>query len=112
MKHLSNNKVLFGIVLITLLMFAVPAIAVDMDTCKSHAELASAIMLNRQNGTPLAKMLEMNANVPDSQVQRIHYILVEMAYRQPKYQSLDYRQQTVTDFSNKILLGCMQMLDN
>ena len=68
--------------------------------CESVGELATIIMQNRQKGVDLSKMLTLSKG--DDGVKT----MVLDAYNSPRYSTDVYKNDAVSDFSNKWVLAC------
>ena len=92
MKKLSLAAVL------ALSVFSVQA--EEEDYCESIGELATVIMQNRQKGVDLSKMLAL-AKDNDG----VKAIVLD-AYNSPRYSTDTYKNDAISDFSNKWVLAC------
>lgn len=87
---------------------AAPAAAQDMtDTCSHAADIAATIMKGRQNGVPAAQMVKTTVPMFPPQSQRLARDMVLAAYQEPRYNTADYANRAISDFSDIVFVSCM-----
>ena len=88
-----------------------------MELCMSMGSIAKTIMEKRQQGAELSKMLTAfgaaeEEMAPDSTAKKtalgsVMHIL-KAAYEVPRWNTSKLQQNAITDFSNEVLLTCIQ----
>ncbi len=73
-----------------------------MQFCMAVSDFAHAVMRNRQNGTPMSKVMEEAAG------ERLHEELIVEAYSRPRYSSKEMRERQVLDFENEVYGYCFK----
>ena len=87
------------------MMLASPAAALNTNQCEAMGELAGLIMRNRQEGTPLAKMLEGTEGV--TFIRR----LVLIAYNVEQFSTVGARNDAAEYFQTTVELECYSLGD-
>ena len=94
-------KTIFAAVAVSLMMS--PAVAATADnTCTMVGKVAIAAMTSRQNGVPLATMLEITSTSPLART------IVLEAYSKPKFSSEKNKTDYITEFGNVVMLTCLK----
>lgn len=98
-------KKAIGIVaLATVLAFCIAEVLkaepVSEDPCVAMSEMAGAIMLNRQKGVAMTRMMQI---ADDDELVRG---IVIMAYEEPRYETDRNQANAVLDFRNLIAHAC------
>jgi hypothetical protein len=73
-------------------------------------KISAAVMLNRQSGTPLQKMMEVVNLQSNKDISGILKDMVIAAYEKPRVLSQDIQERMVDDFSTKFMLDCIKKL--
>lgn len=110
------RKILSAVVLVGALMLPSFAFADDAHNqsptndkqalCTSIQQFAETVMSGRQNGTPMAGMLnniEASPDVKDTMTQ-----IIIAAYEKPRYMSEDMKRQSIEDFRDDTFLSCIK----
>ena len=92
-------------ILLTAALLAVTGTAqANTELCTAVSKNAELIMQLRQSNAPISGVLEAVKEVE---------LLVELvikAYETPRYNSEEYKADAVTDFSNLVMVTCLQSL--
>lgn len=78
--------------------------AAKKQVCYQRAEAAQTFMMARQLGRPLQELLEV---LEKSNMEELNNLAIE-AFEQPRYGTSQYREDAITDFSNKKLVECLK----
>lgn len=78
--------------------------AEHMKVCALRSEMAGLIMKFRQNGKPAVEMMNFVGGDAFNQV------LVEVAYRRPRFHTEDAKQTEVVEFSNAAYIACLDRI--
>lgn len=73
--------------------------------CKLHGQVAEAIMKNRQEGVPMANMME----VAEKAKLGFATAVIRMAYNVPRYELQENQQKAIVDFENTIYGVCFDL---
>jgi hypothetical protein len=80
-----------------------PTEASPVSECKVHGQLAEEIMKRRQEGVPMATLMEAaekaDGGAPLTAV-------IRMAYNVPRYELQENQQKAIVDFENSIYGAC------
>ena len=90
------RKLIMGIMLVT----SFNASATD---CTMLHDVAEQIMIARQNGAPITKVIELSKAVPGIKP------LIIAAYKETKFNSEKYQQNAVSEFANQVYLACVEV---
>lgn len=74
--------------------------------CRTISNMATEIMKARQNGVPMADVMELVPN--PSPIAKLGKSLVISAYERRRYSSAEMRQESVVDFANEVYLSCVK----
>lgn len=79
------------------------------ETCKAIDLFAMTVMTNRQNGVPMSSMYSVVAKIeaPES-VKNLMKIIIDEAYKQPRFETEEYQNKAITDFRDTMFLSCQQ----
>ncbi len=90
------------IYLIVLVIISTPTYADDWrEKCEILSKVGEVIMLNRQSGFSMAKMISF------SKSKTLEGIVI-VAYEEPRYSTEKQIARSVTEFSNNLYLVCVQ----
>jgi hypothetical protein len=80
------------------------------DTCQIFSEIAHSVMVDRQNGVLLHKLLsEVNEAVTDKQVFGIIKDLAVAAYEVEIERSQELKKVAANEFANKAMISCINL---
>ena len=79
-----------------------------VQTCKTYSSLAKTIMSARQNGIPMADMMEKVAAMDEDPVKNLASLMVTTAYDTNRFSSEEYKQKAVSDFENTFFSSCIK----
>lgn len=75
--------------------------------CKNLYQLAENIMLFRQEGVSVIKQMELIESAkPSEDFKGLMEMMVEEAYKKPKFSSEEYKTEAITEFANDIYIQC------
>lgn len=74
------------------------------DICASYSSLAGVVMMKRQEGVDMARMIAA-LNGGDSYDTSL--IIIKAAYALPRFSTPDYQQNAIIDFKNDVMSECM-----
>lgn len=87
--------------------------AADDRFCQLQSQIAARLMEARQNGTPLARMLAINAEMGGPAEERTLYDEIAIrAYEAPRFETEARKVQIGTEFSNEIMIACYRGLSS
>lgn len=72
--------------------------------CKSLSGLAESVMAHRQDGTSVVTLMEL-ADLP------VTRLLIEEAYKKPRYSSEQYQRRAVSDFRDEYYIICLKAME-
>ncbi len=105
------------IILMALFAFAIalPATAQDYVICKAVGRLAEKIMIERQDGTPMAQVMEAakqstSANPDFADMEKPLTEIILAAYSHPQGQTAQAQTQTIQDFKRTVTKTCYESL--
>lgn len=83
--------------------------SVGQEWCLKEAELARSVMTARQNGVDMARIVEImqKKGAWDHAFEK----MLRAAYTTHRWASAEKQAEEVTEFSNKILMMCLEVLD-
>lgn len=87
-----------------MMMFSAVAFAADL--CESSAGMAYSVMIARQNGVPLSKVLAVVP--PDEPAASIVKDIVMQAYSTPRYSHEDNRVEAAENFRDTVHVACLK----
>ena len=104
-------KTLFfvGALLLAGVVSAAPRTAAETHKiCSAYAETARMVMKGRQDGHPMAKMMEIMGRFDEGMGPNhdLGRSFVVEAYEQPQYQTKEIQLRTIGEFENKTYLTC------
>ncbi len=76
-----------------------------LDLCVVIQETAGAIMMRRQEGVPMVKVMEI---VKDDDILRP---LARKAYSMPRYRTPENQAGAVTDFADEVYMDCLDIME-
>lgn len=77
--------------------------------CKNLYQLAENIMSFRQDGVSVVKQMELiESTKPSKDFKGLMEMIVEEAYKKPKFSSEEYKTEAITEFANDIYIQCKQ----
>ena len=87
------------------------AIQVDDTTCEQWETLATQIMTLRQNGAAMSQVLKNAEKFGENQLTKDEIrTMVIKAYKSPGYQTSEMKQKVITEFGNKYMVWCIEVL--
>ena len=104
MKNFIRNTIIASAIIFSSCQLQ-PAFAADKEFCLTQLELAESVMLARQTGVPINRMLNRINGATDT-FYNYHVLLVEDAYSTPRFLTEEYKRQAVVDFGTKIYNIC------
>ncbi|MFX5003469.1 hypothetical protein ABTC25_09335 [Acinetobacter baumannii] len=77
--------------------------------CRDVNKLAENVMLFRQEGVSVVRQMEMIECIkPSRDFKRLMEMMVEEAYKEPKFGSEEYKAEAITEFANNWYIQCKQ----
>jgi len=95
------------IILAVFSSYIYPASEEVLNMCSSYKVMAVTIMTNRQNEVDMSAMIEIAMN-GDPIIQDLTVTLIVEAYEEPSYSSESYKEKAISEFANKVYLGCFK----
>ncbi len=80
-----------------------PGLASAMTNCEYTGKMAATIMTGRQAGLPMSKLLDISEGKMEKE-------MVFQAYDVPLYQSEEFQQRAVKDFSDRWEVTCHRVM--
>lgn len=110
-KIIKAFKVLLIASIIVLTVSSAQARVSNQELCIGFASVAKDLMIQRQNAVPLSEVLaEIDSKGISQGATRTYKQLAIAAYKEPLYNTYEFRKEAVEEFSNKILLLCLEKL--
>ncbi|MGY5392757.1 hypothetical protein [Acinetobacter sp. NigerLNRRAM0016] len=75
--------------------------------CNLYDQIAEKVMTYRQTGAPMSAMYGKDFGTPDRN--KLVRGMLEEAYKSPKYQSEQVKQNEVNEFRNRKFLECIRL---
>jgi len=84
------------------------------ETCQLTSDIGGIVMVGRQNGISMSKMVDTVRNFPvtDKATSELCVHMIAKAYDSPRYYSENLQQRAVEDFKNDVYLLCLKALKN
>lgn len=99
----SWNMKLKTVVLLAAMMPSVALADAKLETCENFSNLAGTIMQKRQAGESPAELIRKVDKKMQPMIQRI----VLIAYKQPQFETVKYKNKAVQGFRNEAFIQCM-----
>lgn len=100
----AMKKTLFSMIVCMMIAGAVPASAQTKqeatDPCLVLSEIAGMVMLNRQNGTSMSKLMQ----IADGNA--LFEEIIILAYDEPRFSTDSNKRNAVLDFRNEVEHAC------
>ena len=94
--------------LIALTMLAISSTAQSSELCMGINALAESAMKSRQAGVSAAKMMSIEYH---ESIRDIAHLMIEGAYKMPRYRTDDSQQRAITEFANVWFILCLNTMD-
>lgn len=102
-------KLLSAAFLFVISFMAHSATDTNEEYCKDLYQLAENIMFFRQDGASVIKQMELVESMkPTKDFKRLMEMMIEKAYKEPKFGSEEYKAEAITEFANDIYIRCKQ----
>jgi hypothetical protein len=108
------KKYLYLVIVVLFFVYSGISFAINkeaIDTAKRVSEYAEVIMKARQNGAPIASMIDINHKQGASYAgasDLLDSMTIE-AYKIPQYSSPEFKKKAITDFKNKWYIKTLQL---
>lgn len=103
------KKLLAAAFLLAMSFMTHSATDTNEDYCKNLHQLADNIMFFRQDGVSVIKQMELvESTKPTKDFKRLMEMMIEKAYKEPKFGSEEYKAEAITEFANDIYIRCKQ----
>jgi len=77
--------------------------------CRDVNQLAENVMFLRQKGVSVVRQMEIiESTKPSRDFKRFMEMMVEEAYKEPKFGSEEYKAEAMTEFANDWYIQCKQ----
>jgi hypothetical protein len=80
------------------------------ETCEAMSGVAKAVMGARQSGAPMPEVMNV-IKVNDNKIAKdFAEELIIMAYDRPRFDTQEYQQQMINNFTDSVYLQCVKAL--
>lgn len=96
--------------LLMLTFLAGNALADDTETgCHELGEMSKSVMLARQAGVPISKVLDTaKRNSPDPVVLQLLKAIIIEAYEKPRFDTEAIKERVISEFGNSVEVACLK----
>lgn len=93
------KKLLLGLLLLSSSVIAVEEKKeTDKELCENLSKLAKEVMISRQAGVPMSKLIDI--------VDKDFAFIIVRAYEQPKFSLQDYKDNAANEYADEVYLLC------